>query len=106
MESTWRVENYRIGRLLGKGGFGRVYLGTNEVSKEVFAVKVLAKSDILKNKMSDLVKSELDALACLESHQNIVGSVEVFASNKNIYIIMEPLFGGELLHYICCCSLT
>jgi serum/glucocorticoid-regulated kinase 2 len=42
------LENFRILKVLGRGSFGKVLLVEKIDTKELFAMKVLKKEDILK----------------------------------------------------------
>lgn len=44
----WRLEDFDIGRPLGKGKFGNVYLAREKSSKYIVALKVLFKSQLQK----------------------------------------------------------
>lgn len=66
------------GKLLGKGTYGKVYLGFNATSKEVFAVKRVEMpesrsdhQDPRQKQVLDAIKSESDTLRDLD-HPNIV----------------------------------
>ena len=56
MVKTRRVGKYEIGRTVGEGTFAKVKFAVNTETKESVAVKVLAKSTILKHKMVNQVK--------------------------------------------------
>lgn len=43
-------EMYSVFKIIGKGGFSRVYLAENKVTKEQFAVKALSKERIVSQK--------------------------------------------------------
>lgn len=52
---TKKVGKYEIGRTIGEGTFAKVKFAKNTETGEAVAVKVLAKSTILKHKMVDQV---------------------------------------------------
>lgn len=52
---TKKVRKYEIGRTIGEGTFAKVKFAKNTETGEAVAVKVLAKSTILKHKMVDQV---------------------------------------------------
>lgn len=52
---TKKVGKYEIGRTIGEGTFAKVKFAKNTETGEAVAIKVLAKSTILKNKMVDQV---------------------------------------------------
>lgn len=53
-------------KLIGVGGFGRVYL--TEIDSKKYAVKVYKKSYILKNNVEDLVNQEAFILKTLSKY--------------------------------------
>ena len=46
--NKWKLEDFEIGRPLGKGKFGNVYLAREKKSKYIVALKVLFKSQLIK----------------------------------------------------------
>lgn len=56
---TKKVGKYEIGRTVGEGTFAKVKFAKNTETGEAVAVKVLAKSTILKHKMVDQLYVEL-----------------------------------------------
>ena len=47
-DNRWTLEDFDIGRPLGKGKFGNVYLAREKASKYIVALKVLFKSPLQK----------------------------------------------------------
>lgn len=52
---TRKVGKYDVGRTIGEGTFAKVKFAQNIETGESFAMKVLAKSTILKHRMVDQV---------------------------------------------------
>ncbi|KAM7511506.1 hypothetical protein LguiB_010381 [Lonicera macranthoides] len=96
---TKKVGKYEVGRTIGKGTFAKVKFARNIESGENVAVKVIAKSTILKHKMVDQFKREISIMKIVR-HPNIVRLHEVLASETKIYIILEFVSGGELFDKI------
>ena len=48
-QNRWKLEDFEIGRPLGKGKFGNVYLAREKRSKYIIALKVLFKSQVYKS---------------------------------------------------------
>ncbi|KAL4571484.1 hypothetical protein LXL04_018244 [Taraxacum kok-saghyz] len=96
---TKKVGKYEIGRTLGEGTFAKVKFAKNTETGEGVAVKVLAKSTILKHKMVDQIKREISIMKIVR-HPNIVRLHEVLSSQTKIYIILEFVTGGELFDRI------
>src|SRR5262249_42127653 len=79
---------YRIQRLLGQGGMGRVFAATDESIEEPVAVKVLSEAYSADPEILDQFKRELK-LARRVRHRNVVQSFDLgFAANL-CYISME-----------------
>lgn len=96
---TRKVGKYDVGRTIGEGTFAKVKFAQNIETGESFAMKVLAKSTILKHRMVDQIKREISIMKIVR-HPNIVRLHEVLASRTKIYIILEFVSGGELFDRI------
>ncbi|KAJ6796219.1 CBL-interacting protein kinase 24 [Iris pallida] len=94
-----RVGKYEVGRTLGEGNFAKVKFARNTETGESVAMKVLAKSTVLKNKMVKQIKREISIMKIVR-HPYIVRLHEVLASQSKIYIILEFVTGGELFDKI------
>nr|ABZ79364.1 CBL-interacting protein kinase [Zea mays] len=101
MESTGKIlmERYEVGRLLGKGTFGKVHYAKNLESNESVAIKMMDKDKVLKAGLSELIRREITTMR-LVAHKNIVELHEVMATRNNIYFVMEYVKGGELFDKI------
>jgi serine/threonine protein kinase len=60
----WMLADFDIGRALGKGKFGNVYLAREKNSKFIVALKVLFKSQIQKANVEHQLKREIE----IQSH--------------------------------------
>ena len=89
-------DNYEIVKLLGKGGYGKVYQVRNLKTGDLFACKKLSKSNIKNLKQ---FQREIDILMKTD-HPNIIKLYEVFQTNNSLYLIMEECHGGELFDRI------
>ena len=87
------TDYYSIVKIIGEGGFGKVYEVKNKKTSEVFACKKVSKVNLIdlekfKNEISIMSKAD---------HPNIVKLYEIYESNRSLYLIMELCKGGELL---------
>ncbi|KAL6971719.1 CBL-interacting serine/threonine-protein kinase 7 [Sarracenia purpurea var. burkii] len=87
---------YRLGRLLGRGSFAKVYYARSlsDAATEV-AVKVIGKATI-DAAMEPQIVREVGAMRRLTNHPNILKIYEVMATKTKIYLVMELAKGGEL----------
>jgi mitogen-activated protein kinase kinase kinase len=89
------------GQLIGKGTFGRVYLGMNTTTGELLAVKqveVSKTSGADPHKIREMVKAldqEIDTMQHLD-HVNIVQYLGCEKKEHSISIFMEYISGGSI----------
>jgi hypothetical protein len=89
---------FQVGTTLGTGTFGRVRLVTYYVKPNkplYFALKMLKKSEIIRLKQVEHIKSEKNIL-CAIMHPFIVNLYCTFQDERMIYMTMEYVIGGEL----------
>ncbi|KAL6507222.1 Son of sevenless 2 [Orobanche hederae] len=57
-----KVGKYKLGRTIGEGTFAKVKFAQNMETGDSVAIKVLAKSTILKHEMVDQIKREISIM--------------------------------------------
>lgn len=87
---------YQLGRLLGRGSFGKVHKARSLVDNSVVAVKIIDKAKTVDAAMEPRIVREIDAMRRLQNHPNILKIFEVMATKTKIYLVMELATGGEL----------
>ena len=93
---------YRIGRIIGQGGFAKVNLGLNVLTGRVVAIKSFNKTIKTKygeNINMDKILYEINLMRKL-NHPNITKILETFEDDKFYFIIMEYINGGNLFSYV------
>ena len=92
--------NYKYGRLIGQGAFGKVNIGLNVLSGRIVAIKSFNKNNLDKNKDSkEKITYETNIMKKL-NHSSIVKILEMFESDNYILIIMEYINGGNLYSFV------
>ncbi|XP_059291158.1 CBL-interacting serine/threonine-protein kinase 7-like [Lycium ferocissimum] len=87
---------YKLGRLLGRGSFAKVYHGLCLDDNTNIAIKVIdKKTTITDASMEPRIIREISAM-CRLNHQNIIQLIEVMATKTKIYLVMELATGGDL----------
>jgi len=100
------LDDFEIKRVLGVGGFGKVFqvkkLEGSDKGK-IYAMKVLKKAVIVRNKETKTLDREINLHAKLErdvleavKHPFIVQLIYAFQAANKVYLILEYLSGGEL----------
>ena len=91
--------SYRLGRLIGEGGMGKVYEATHEFMGRIVAIKVI-NQELTADKTKALrFFQEIRALIKLD-HPNIVTVFDAGRVNRSFYYAMELLPGPSLKDYV------
>ncbi|KAG9239117.1 kinase-like domain-containing protein [Amylocarpus encephaloides] len=91
------VKDFAFGRTLGEGSYSTVLLATDRQTLKEYAVKVLDKKHIIKEKKIKYVNIEKDTLNRLIEHPGIVRLYYTFQDNSSLYYVLDIANGGELL---------
>ncbi|KAL0212740.1 hypothetical protein RCL1_006366 [Eukaryota sp. TZLM3-RCL] len=91
-----RNKTYIVGKLLGVGGFARVYEFTELDTNTVYAGKVFDKSTLSKERAREKLSSEIQIQRGLH-HINIVSLHHAFEYLDNVYLLLE-LCPGTSVH--------
>ncbi|XP_071796100.1 serine/threonine-protein kinase greatwall-like [Asterias amurensis] len=96
------IDDFIVLKPISKGAFGKVYLGQRKDKDELYAIKVMKKSEMLNKNMAQQVTAERDALA-LSKSPFIVKLFYSIQTPANIYLVMEYMIGGDLksLLHVC-----
>ncbi|PNS20726.1 hypothetical protein CAC42_2971 [Sphaceloma murrayae] len=121
------IAGYEVVRVLGKGSFGVVRLVTEKrdasaltplphagqgnsrthssaasslktlCPKDVYAMKVIRKSTMLRTSQEAHLRAERDFLASSAHSRWVVPLIAAFQDNTNLYLVMEYMVGGDFL---------
>ncbi|KAJ7171714.1 kinase-like protein [Mycena crocata] len=92
----WSLHSFDMGRPLGKGKFGRVYMvRTKSAPKYILALKTLYKSELVSNKVEKQTRREIEIQQNLR-HPNILRLYGFFHDEKRIFLMLEFAGKGEL----------
>ncbi|KAK6348263.1 spindle assembly checkpoint kinase [Orbilia javanica] len=86
---------FEIGRPLGKGKFGRVYLAKERKTGFVCALKVLHKNELQTGRVETQLRREVEIQSNLR-HPNILRLFGHFHDSKRVFLIIEFAGRGEL----------
>lgn len=90
---------FEIGRPLGKGKFGRVYLARERTSGFICGLKVLHKNELQHNNVEKQVRREIEIQSNLR-HPNILNMYGHFHDSKRVFLILEFAAKGELYKHL------
>ncbi|XP_039165007.1 serine/threonine-protein kinase tricornered [Eucalyptus grandis] len=90
------VDDFELLAIIGRGAFGEVRLCREKKSGNIYAMKKLKKSEMLKRGQVEHVRAERNLLAEVAS-QFIVKLYYSFQDAEYLYLIMEYLPGGDMM---------
>ena len=90
---------YRIGKMLGRGAFGKVNLAMHKLVRKLVAMKSINKECLNDEPQKMKVMKEVSLLLKLR-HNHVVKIYETIETEKHIIIVMELCAGGDLLNYV------
>jgi aurora kinase, other len=96
---AWSLKNFEIGRPLGRGKFGDVYLARERKTKFIIALKAIKKTQLLKAGLEHQLRREVEIQSHLR-HKHILRMYGYFFDEKRIYIMLEYAPGGELYKHL------
>ena len=98
-----QLSNFELKDTLGTGSFGRVRLVSFANAKagdtQFYALKILKKSEVIYLKQVEHVKTEKKLLETI-SHPFVVNLMGAFQDDKNLYLMMEYIIGGEFFSHL------
>ncbi|XP_044480141.1 SNF1-related protein kinase catalytic subunit alpha KIN10-like [Mangifera indica] len=93
------LANYKLGKTLGIGSFGKVKIAEHALTGHKVAIKILNRRKIKNMEMEEKVRREIKILR-LFMHPHIIRLYEVIETPNDIYVVMEYVKSGELFDYI------
>ncbi|GLJ29550.1 hypothetical protein SUGI_0582830 [Cryptomeria japonica] len=94
-DKRWTLNDFDIGKPLGRGKFGNVYLAREKKSKYVVALKVLFKNQLQQSQVEHQLRREIEIQSHLR-HPNILRLFGYFYDQSRVYLILEYAAKGEL----------
>ncbi len=74
-----------------------LFRAARQMHTHVYAMKVIRKSDMLRNSQEAHLRAERDFLVASEGSRWIVPLVASFQDSTNLYLVMEYMVGGDFL---------
>mmetsp|Transcript_50543 Transcript_50543/g.130273 ORF Transcript_50543/g.130273 Transcript_50543/m.130273 type:complete len:160 (-) Transcript_50543:1312-1791(-) len=119
-EPNLSIEDFQLLKVLGDGGYGRVFLAKRKETEEIFAIKIMRKkvrsflfADVepylllkmlMRKDRIRHVKSEREVLESVD-HPFIIRLRHAFQTSSKLYLVMDFIPGaGLVLHCLFKCS--
>lgn len=89
------IDDFEIMKPISRGAFGRVFLAKKRTTGDLFAIKVLAKADMIRKNAVESILAERNILISVRN-PFVVRFFYSFTCRENLYLVMEYLNGGDL----------
>lgn len=89
------IAGYRLGKILGRGGMGAVYLAERNSDEKAVALKVMLARVAVDERSRQLFRREIEVLQSLR-HENIVALFDHGSAGGAFFFVMELCSGGSL----------
>jgi len=97
--ATSTAHEYRLGKTLGVGTFGKVKLAQRITDGKLVAIKCLNRSRIVLAAQGGRLAREIQLLKLL-NHPNVIRLYEVLHTPAEVLMVMEYVEGGDLLEVL------
>lgn len=94
------VKDFSFGKTLGEGSYSTVVMASDRQSLREYAIKVLDKRHIIKEKKVKYVNIEKNTLNRLGDHPGIIRLYYTFQDERSLYFVLDFAPNGELLSLI------
>ncbi|KAK9398879.1 serine/threonine-protein kinase PLK4 [Crotalus adamanteus] len=94
-----KIEDYKVGNLLGKGSFAGVYRAVSLKTGLEVAIKMIDKKAMHKAGMVQRVQNEVK-IHCQLKHPSILELYNYFEDSNYVYLILEMCHNGEMSRYL------
>ncbi|CAI9728956.1 3-phosphoinositide-dependent protein kinase 1-like [Octopus vulgaris] len=91
--------DFIFGKVIGEGSFSTVYLAKEINTEKEYAIKVLEKKHILREKKTQYVMREKEVLARI-NHPFFIRLYYTFQDTDRLYFVLSYARRGELLDYL------
>eukprot|EP00698_Gefionella_okellyi_P006075 TRINITY_DN15541_c0_g1_i1.p1 TRINITY_DN15541_c0_g1~~TRINITY_DN15541_c0_g1_i1.p1 ORF type:complete len:377 (+),score=64.45 TRINITY_DN15541_c0_g1_i1:36-1166(+) len=93
------MDDFELLCVVGKGSFGKVLQVRHKTTKEIFAVKILKKKQLIARNQVEHTKTERRVMQSIR-HPFIVRLHGAFQTENKLYMVMDYVNGGELFFHL------
>ncbi|KAF6306905.1 polo like kinase 4 [Rhinolophus ferrumequinum] len=94
-----KIEDFKVGNLLGKGSFAGVYRAESIHTGLEVAIKMIDKKAMYKAGMVQRVQNEVK-IHCQLKHPSILELYNYFEDNNYVYLVLEMCHNGEMNRFL------
>ena len=96
----YTIDDFYLLKILGSGGFGKVFLAKDKRSKQFVAIKSVQKPIIVSYEDYEITLTERSVLSLGSECIFLTNLVCSFQTQERLFYVMEYLSGGDLLFHL------
>jgi len=96
---TMSLSDFDIGKPLGRGKYGRVYLAREKKSQYICALKMLSLKQLYHHEVYHQLRREIEIQSHLR-HVNVLRLYQFFYTSAHVYLVLEYAPQGELYKHL------
>lgn len=94
--SRLTVSDFLLVSMIGKGGYGEVFLARKKDNNEVLALKRMSKKMLFRKNQVTSIKVEREVMSRIQSNPWVVSLKYTFQDPGHVYLAMEYIPGGDM----------
>eukprot|EP01102_Stenamoeba_stenopodia_P013554 TRINITY_DN4416_c0_g1_i3.p1 TRINITY_DN4416_c0_g1~~TRINITY_DN4416_c0_g1_i3.p1 ORF type:complete len:484 (+),score=123.36 TRINITY_DN4416_c0_g1_i3:87-1454(+) len=98
--ATIQPHDFEFVKLIGKGGFAKVYQVRKKDTGEIYAMKVMLKSVVVRTNMIQHTNLEADIMGSFGNHPFICRLYYAFQTEDKLCFVLEYFNGGSLWNHL------
>lgn len=95
-----QISDFEVEKLIGVGGFGKVWRVKYKQTGQIYACKVLSKDSLIKQDLVEHTRLERDIMGQFIGHPFIVSLHFAFQTENKLYFVLDYLPGGSLWFHL------
>jgi serine/threonine protein kinase len=96
---NFSIKDFKLEKVIGRGGFGKVYRCILRKTNKNFALKEMLKSRVVERNSVESVLNERRLLSIIK-HPFIVNMQYAFQDRTRLYLVMDLMTGGDLRFHL------
>ena len=98
-ENMVTVNDFKLLKVIGIGGYGKVYQVRKKDTKKIYAMKMITKASLTKTKLIQHTQAEQRVLTQID-HPFLIHLHWSFQTADKLYFVMDYVNGGELFFHL------
>ena len=94
-----KAKDFTFMSVIGRGTFGKILLVKKKSNNNIYAMKILKKTQIIENEQAKNVNAEREVLKSIK-HPFLMNLRYAFQTETKLYLVLDYYRGGELMFHL------